>query len=153
MKPTDMNTTSLIRNIFPKLLLVLLFIGLQKGFAQSAKAPEKIQQLRIYEIFEHNKAAFHERFEKHAHRIMKKYGFHIIAFWEAKDSTKTEFVYLLEWPDVKTLKESWAKFMADEEWKEIKRQTAKQHGQLVGDIRDRILTTLSYSPVKSFEDK
>ncbi len=28
-----------------------------------------IHQLRIYEIFEHNKAAFHERFTRHALRI------------------------------------------------------------------------------------
>ncbi|NML22023.1 NIPSNAP family containing protein [Pseudoflavitalea sp. G-6-1-2] len=153
MKSTDNHTASLIRRILPKLVLLLLLAGLQKGFSQSAKDTSKIQQLRIYEIFEHNKAAFHERFGKHAHRIMKKYGFHIISFWEAKDSAKTEFVYLLEWPDVKTLKESWAKFMADEEWKEIKRQTAKLHGQMVGDIQDRILTPLPYSPVKSFEDK
>jgi hypothetical protein len=30
-----------------------------------------IQQLRIYEIFENNKAAFHARFRDHAARIMR----------------------------------------------------------------------------------
>ena len=29
-----------------------------------------IHQLRIYEIFEHNKAAFHQRFRDHAARII-----------------------------------------------------------------------------------
>ena len=29
-----------------------------------------IHQLRMYEVFEHNKAAFYERFHKHAARIM-----------------------------------------------------------------------------------
>lgn len=62
---------------------------------------QMIHQLRIYEIFEHNKAAFHERFQKHAARIMSKYGFQILYMWEAKTETATEFVYLLEWPQSK----------------------------------------------------
>ena len=32
-----------------------------------------IHQLRIYEIFEHNKAAFHARFRDHATRIMGRF--------------------------------------------------------------------------------
>jgi hypothetical protein len=40
---------------------------------------EMIQQLRIYEIFENNKAAFHARFRDHAARIMQRYGFrHVV---------------------------------------------------------------------------
>jgi hypothetical protein len=43
-----------------------------------------IHPLRIYEIFEHNRQAFHERFRDHAARIMRSYGFRIVAMWEAK---------------------------------------------------------------------
>jgi hypothetical protein len=64
-----------------------------------SSSAEPIHQLRIYEIFDHNKQAFHDRFRDHAMRIMKKYDFHILAMWEAKNGTRTEFVYLLEWPD------------------------------------------------------
>ena len=54
-----------------------------------------IQQLRIYEIFEKNKAAFHARFRDHAARIMRtKYGFQIVAMWETKLGDRTEFAYL-----------------------------------------------------------
>ena len=31
-----------------------------------------IHQLRVYEIFEHDKAAFHERFRDHAARLMRQ---------------------------------------------------------------------------------
>ena len=41
-----------------------------------------IHQLRIYEIFDANKAAFHARFRDHAGRIMRKYDFRILAMWE-----------------------------------------------------------------------
>lgn len=105
-----------------------------------------IHQLRIYEIFEHNKTAFHERFRDHAARIMRTYGFEIIAMWEAKTDQRTEFVYLLAWPDEVTMRSTWTRFMADEEWKEIKRVTSAQYGDLVGAIEDRMLVQTGYSP-------
>ena len=108
-----------------------------------------IHQLRIYEIFEKNKAAFHERFRDHAARLMKKYGFDIVSMWEAKSGRRTEFVYLLAWPDEATKKAAWDRFMADEEWKEIKRVTGAEHGSLVGEIEDRTLVRTPYSPARS----
>jgi hypothetical protein len=105
-----------------------------------------IQQLRIYEIFDSNKAAFHARFRDHAAPIMKRYGFDIVAMWEAKTPARTEFVYLLRWPDEKTKNDAWAGFMADREWADIKRVTARDHGTLVGTIEDRVLALADYSP-------
>ena len=105
-----------------------------------------IHQLRIYEIFENNKAAFHARFRDHAARIMENYGFHIVALWEARNDNRTEFVYLLQWPDEATMTERWARFMADREWAEIKETTAAEHGRLVGDIQSRVLRLTGYSP-------
>jgi NIPSNAP len=106
-----------------------------------------IQQVRIYEIFERNKAAFHARFRDHAMRIMKRYGFSFLAMWESRSEDRTEFVYLLEWPDVATKEAAWRAFLADEEWKEIKRVTNAEHGDLVGEIEDRVLVPTAYSPV------
>ena len=105
-----------------------------------------IHQLRIYEIFEQNKAAFHDRFRDHAARIMKSYGFDIIAAWESKTNDRTEFVYLLAWPDKQTMLRAWGQFRADEEWKKIKKLTNTQHGNLVGVIEERTLVPTNYSP-------
>src|SRR5262245_60929641 len=110
-----------------------------------------IQQLRIYEIFEHNKAAFHARFRDHAARIMRsRYGFQIVAMWETRFGDRTEFVYLLEWPDEAAKTAAWAAFMADREWSDIKRVTHAEHGLMVGKIEDRLLTPTDYSPALSF---
>ena len=79
-----------------------------------------IQQLRIYEIFERNKAAFHARFRDHAMRIMRTYGFDFVAMWESKNDRRTEFIYLLAWPHVAAKEAAWSKFRADEEWKETR---------------------------------
>jgi heme-degrading monooxygenase HmoA len=101
-----------------------------------------IHQLRIYEIFEHNKAAFHARFRDHAARIMRTHGFNILGMWETRTEKRTEFVYLLLWNDESAMREAWTEFMADEEWKEIKRVTSAQHGDMVGEIEDRLLIAL-----------
>ncbi len=109
-----------------------------------------IQQLRIYEIFEKNKAAFHARFRDHAVRIMRtKYGFQIVAMWETRYDERTEFAYLLEWPDEGVKVAAWAAFMADAEWFEIKRVTHAEHGLMVGQIEDRLLVPVDYSPSRS----
>ena len=105
-----------------------------------------VHQLRIYEIFDHNKQAFHDRFRDHAMRIMAKYDFNIVAMWEAQNGPRTEFVYLLEWPDEATMKDRWATFMADQEWSAIKKETAAKHGNLVGETQDRTLILTAYSP-------
>jgi heme-degrading monooxygenase HmoA len=104
-----------------------------------------IHQLRIYEIFESNKDAFHARFREHAARIMKRYGFDILAMWEAKRLERTDFVYLLRWPDEETKTRAWRAFMADQEWADIKKAT-RDRGDLVGEIQDRTLLLTDYSP-------
>ena len=103
-----------------------------------------IHELRIYEIFEPNKAAFHERFRDHAVRIMARHGFRFVGLWEARTPARTEFVYVLAWPNEATKNAAWAAFMAGEEWKEIKRATAARHGDLVGAIEDRVLHPTGY---------
>ena len=108
-----------------------------------------IQQLLIYEIFERNKAAFHARFRDHAARIMQtRYRFQIVAMWETMFGEKTEFAYLLEWPDEATKTAAWSAFMADTEWSEIKRVTHAEQGLMVGQIEDRLLVPVDYSPAK-----
>jgi heme-degrading monooxygenase HmoA len=101
-----------------------------------------IHQLRIYEIFEHNKTAFHARFRNHAARLMRDYGFEIVAMWESQSEGRTEFVYLLAWPDEATMRQAWAAFLADAEWVAIKRVTRERHGDLIGVIADRVLHLL-----------
>lgn len=104
-----------------------------------------IYQLRIYEIFEVSKAAFHARFRDHAARLMAKHGFDIAAMWEAKGEKGPEFVYLLRWADEATLEARWASFMQDPEWSRIKEETTARDGKMVGDITSRTMNLVDYS--------
>lgn len=125
------------------LILVLLTV-----FAVKAQKTQTspIFQLRIYEIFENNKKEFHERFKDHAMRIMKKYNFKIISIYESKSDKKTEFVYFLEWPNETTMKKAWEDFRKDQEWIDIKKQYTAKYGDVVGNVEDRVLTKVDYSP-------
>ena len=96
--------------------IVILTAGVivpQRSRASAGEQQSVIHQLRIYEIFDSNKKAFHDRFRDHAMRIMAKYDFKIVATWESKNDYRTEFVYLLEWPDKETMTDRWKRFLQD----------------------------------------
>jgi hypothetical protein len=42
----------------------------------------------------------------------------------------------------------WTKFMQDQEWIKIKKETGELYGPLVGEIQDRALYLTDYSPHK-----
>jgi hypothetical protein len=118
----------------------------QRSLASAGEQQSVIHQLRIYEIFDNNKNAFHDRFRDHAMLIMAKYDFKIVAAWKSKKDNRTEFVYLLEWPDKETMIDRWKKFLQDQEWIRIKKETGEVNGPLVGEIQDRTLYLTDYSP-------
>jgi len=132
-------------------ILTLTFgvVILQPSVGSAGEQQNVIHQLRIYEIFDTNKKAFHDRFRDHAMRIMAKYDFKIVATWESKRDNRTEFVYLLEWPDRETMADRWEKFLRDQEWIKIKKETGEMYGPLVGEIQDRTLYLTDYSPCKA----
>ena len=68
-------------------------------------------------------------------RIMARYDFRIVATWESKRDNRTEFVYLLGWPDRETMADRWEKFLKDQEWIKIKKETGEMYGPLVGEIQ------------------
>jgi NIPSNAP len=129
--------------------IVILTAGIilpQRSLARPGEQQSVIHQLRIYEIFDNNKKAFHDRFRDHAMRIMAKYDFKIVATWESEKDNRTEFVYLLEWPDKETMSDRWKKFLQDQEWIKIKKETGEVNGPLVGEVQDRTLYLTDYSP-------
>lgn len=105
-----------------------------------------VYQLRIYEVAPDKREVFHNRFKNHAMRIMKRYGFEIIALWESTSVVDFEFIYILRWPDVATMDRQWAAFLADEEWIAIKKQTVAKTGEPVQKVTGRVLSEAEYSP-------
>ena len=106
-----------------------------------------IYQLRIYEVSPDKRDIFHNRFRDHALRIMKRYGFEIVALWESTSVVNFEFVYLVRWPDAGTMDRQWKAFLADEEWIGIKKDTVRETGEPVIRVTSRLLDNVDYSPV------
>jgi len=115
------------------------------------RTPGPIHQLRVYEMVDANKDAFHQRFRDHALRIMERHDFDVVATWESRSGDSTRFVYLLQWPDAATKQRQWEAFMADEEWAAIKRESRRTlDGPIMGDIvQDTTLRLTDYSPRRS----
>ncbi len=107
-----------------------------------------IYEERVYEIPNQVRKAFHERFEQHAMRIMKNYGFEVVGAWDEVIGDMQNFVYILAWSDMGARQEAWAKFNSDAEWSQIKIDSAKEHGQLVAKTSNRILLPAAYSPLQ-----
>lgn len=138
------------RTLIASMAILTVGVIVPERLSANADEPQKmIHQLRIYEIFDVNKKAFHDRFRDHAMRIMAKYDFKIVATWESKKDNRTEFVYLLEWPDEETMNDRWRKFLGDSEWIKIKKETGEINGPLVGEIQARTLYLTDYSPSKT----
>ena len=117
--------------------------------ADDVVRPGPIHQLRVYEMVERNKDAFNRRLRDQALRIMRRHGFDVVAIWESHPvSGPTEFVYLLQWPDEAARDKAWAAFMADEEWKAVKRESMRTlDGPIMGEIlEDKTLELTDYSP-------
>ena len=112
-----------------------------------------INQLRLYRINPDLKDAFLVRFRDHAARIMReRYGFEILSMWLTHEANQLRFVYLLSWPDVATKNDAWQKFMADEEWSEIKRKFHETSDEPVLEIEDILLDAVSFSAPLSLND-
>ena len=76
---------------------------------------------------------------------MKSYDFTIVAMWYSEFGDKTEFIYILPWPDEATMHKQWESFMADTEWEDIKRKSRETTGEMVlAKERDQILNTVEW---------
>ncbi len=107
-----------------------------------------IYEERVYEIPNPVRMAFHERFEKHAMRIMEKYNFEVVGCWDEVIGEMQNFVYILAWKDLNSRQDAWAKFNDDEEWTQIKKESTEIYGQLVAKTQNKILSPTTYSPTK-----
>lgn len=107
-----------------------------------------LYEMRTYEIPNQNRRVFHERFEKHAMRLMEKHGFKVVGAWDEAIGHQQEFHYLLSWKDLNTRQASWVALNSDEEWSAIKKEYNDKYGEMVLHNYSRILKPTSYSPIK-----
>lgn len=106
-----------------------------------------IYELRRYELQQHNKKQFYERFGKQLMPIFERLGFKLVGAWDTVIGDVPETTYILAWKDLNTRQEAWAKLNADPEWIQIKKDTGEKHGHLVLKTHSQILSPTDYSPL------
>ncbi|KGB54802.1 hypothetical protein FG91_01702 [Sphingopyxis sp. LC81] len=135
--PSPIRTLAIAALLVPLVALVAL---------AAAKPAAPVQQLRIYDVPRANEGVFHQRFRDHAMRIMARYGFRIRSIWRSEHEGRTEFVYLLDWPDLSAMDAAWTAFLADPEWIAIKKETSARDGKYVESVAARTLEPVAWSP-------
>lgn len=106
-----------------------------------------IYELRRYDLQQHNKKQFYERFGKQLMPIMERLGFRLVGAWDTEIGTVPVTTYILAWKDLNERQEKWQALNADPEWTEIKKVTFEKYGPLVLKTHSEILNPTAYSPL------
>ncbi|NJN52872.1 MAG: NIPSNAP family protein [Gammaproteobacteria bacterium] len=103
-----------------------------------------IYELRTYYAAPGQTERIHRRFADHTLALFAKHGLHVVGFW-TPDKEPNTLVYLLRFPSPEAMKQSWASFAADPEWKKAKAESEVE-GRLVADFKSEVMTLTPYSP-------
>ena len=104
-----------------------------------------LYELREYTATPDGEPRLQRMVTEHMLGLFERHGLTLVGFWRHADEPR-RFVYLLAWPDDDAMRSSWEAFLADEEWRQIKRDTTAAHGDLVGEIDEMILVPTDFSP-------
>lgn len=107
-----------------------------------------IYELRTYELFNHTRKPFHDRFRNHVVRLFAKHGIELVGAWETEVGELQNFVYILRWKDFADRQQKWDAFSTDQEWADIKADTQKQYGQIIWKNHSSLLKPTDYSPLQ-----
>ena len=83
-----------------------------------------------------------QRFNAHTLGLFEKHGIDVafISHTEFGDNSTGEIVYAVAFTSYDQLEESWARFLADPDWRRVKKDSERD-GPLVAQVRRRLLST------------
>ena len=106
-----------------------------------------IYEYRVYTAAPGKMDALHRRFADHTLRIFEGHGIKVIGFWVPEGNEDDVLNYLLAFDSVDRMKELWAEFGADPEWKAV-REESERDGGLVDKVESTVFYPTAYSPMK-----
>ena len=105
-----------------------------------------LYELRHYQTFPHNREWLHERFAEHTVPIFERLGLESLGFFEVSaGSAEGDLIYLMRWESHIAREDGWARFAADDEWREARTSTNSQHGPLVARTHSILMRPTRYS--------
>ncbi len=124
-----------------------LFIG--RGTPVRAQAPNHVYEVRIYTAGEGKLDAVVKRFQDPEVRLFEKYGMHAVLYSTAFEPAdrQNQFVYVLQHDSREAARASWAKFLADPEFRAAE-QASNVGGRAVVKVESFFVNPTSFSPLK-----
>ncbi len=106
-----------------------------------------IYEYRRYEVAPGRINDLHARFRDHTLELFRKHGLEVVVMWNSVIGEATNcLTYVLKFEDLASREKAWASFLADEEWKQVFRESNK-NGQIVIKVDNKIFSPTDYSPV------
>ena len=106
-----------------------------------------IYEYRLYTAAPGKMDALHKRFSTRTIKLFQKHGIKVVGFWVPEGKEDEELAYILGFDSVDRMKQIWADFVADPEWKAVKTETEK-NGPLVAKVESTVFYPTAYSPLK-----
>ncbi len=96
-------------------------------FSSGDKGDGAAFELRIYRTNEGKLGNLDARFRDHTIRIFNRHGMQSVAYWHPTDepSSRDTLIYIIRHKSRDAAKASWKSFGADEEWREVAKQSQK----------------------------
>lgn len=115
-----------------------------------ARQTGRIFEMRTYTTNEGKLPALETRFRDHTLNFFKKYDMTSIGYWVPQDgpTSQNTLVYILAHSSREAAKASWAKFVADPDWKKARSDSEAAGPILAKPPESVFLRATDYSPIK-----
>jgi hypothetical protein len=115
-----------------------------------ARQAGRIFEMRTYTTNEGKLPALETRFRDHTLKFFTKYDMTNIGYWVPMDgpTSQNTLVYILAHQSREAAKASWAKFLADPDWKKVRSESEVGGTILAKPPESVFLKATDYSPIK-----
>jgi hypothetical protein len=130
--------------------LKLLTLGITVAMlASSARAADRVFELRTYTTFDGKLDALKARFRDHTIAIFNRHGMTSIGYWVPTDPEKSKntLIYIIAHPSIEEAKKNWKEFGSDPEWKKVSADSEKD-GKIVSHVESVYMTPADFSMLK-----
>ena len=117
--------------------------------SSTARAEDRVYELRTYTTFDGKLDALKARFRDHTIEIFKRHGMTSIGYWVPTDPAKSQntLIYIIAHPSIEEAKKHWAEFGSDPEWKKVSADSEKD-GKIVSHVESVYMTPTDFSMLK-----
>jgi hypothetical protein len=131
------------------ILALLLALSVTAPGSRADEAPQRVFEIRTYTTPEGKLEVLHRRFRDHTLKLFERHGMVNVIYWTPQDPklANNTLIYVLAHPSRQAAAASWAAFIADPEWQQVKK-ASEANGPVVVKVESVFTQATDYSPMK-----